>query len=170
MITLPNLVTLLRFPLALAFLQQNVTIRVIALILAGISDSVDGLIARKLKKTSRIGTFLDPLADKFFVITVLTVFLSEEKLTLWEAATMLCRDFSVMLFGTYLAFRGRLLQYQFRAILFGKITTAIQLSVLLALTLQMHVPPFVYGSFVVLGILALVELYVDRYTTYPVDE
>lgn len=162
MITLPNLITLMRFPLALAFLQDNVLWRITALILAMLSDGLDGYIARRFGKISRLGTFLDPLADKLFVIFVLGIFLAEGRLNLWEAATMLCRDFSVILFGFYLAWKGTLNQYQFRAIRCGKVTTVLQFAVLLGLTIHAAIPSFIFISFIILGLLALIELYGDR--------
>lgn len=162
MFILPNLITLIRLPLALAFLQDNITIRIAALIIAMLSDGLDGYLARRYGQITRIGTFLDPLADKLFVFFVLGVLLSEQRLLPWEAATMLCRDFSVMLFGIYLAYRGILGQYQFRAIWCGKLMTALQFIVLVGLTYEINFPPFVYFLFFFIGFMALVELYLER--------
>lgn len=162
MLTVPNFITILRVPLVIFFLQEDLVWRVGALILAMLSDFLDGQIARRYGKISSLGTFLDPLADKFFVFFVLSVFLFEGKLHFWEAATMLCRDLSVFLFGCYLAWKGTLQDYQFRAIICGKIMTTLQFTVLLSLLLHLAIPPLVYLSFVVIGSLALVELYLDR--------
>lgn len=163
MFTLPNLITLLRFPLALAFLQENPFYRAIAVLLAMLSDGLDGYIARRYDKISRFGTFIDPLADKFFVLFVLGIFLTEKRLLPWEAATMLCRDFSVLIFGTYLAFKGTLSQYQFRAIWCGKLMTALQFIVLFGLIFpNIYIPSFVFVLFILIGLSALVELYLDR--------
>jgi CDP-diacylglycerol---glycerol-3-phosphate 3-phosphatidyltransferase len=162
MITLPNLITLMRFPLALAFLQDNVVWRITALTLAMLSDALDGYIARRFGKISRLGTFLDPFADKLFVIFVLGIFLAENRLAPWEAATMLCRDFSVIIFGFYLAWKGTLNEYQFRAIWCGKVTTCIQFAVLFGLALRVSIPSQVFIFFIILGLLALIELYLSR--------
>ena len=162
MLTLPNLITLLRFPLVLAFMQDNVSFRVAALVIAMLSDGLDGFLARRYNQISRIGTFLDPLADKVLVFFVLGVLLHEHRLLPWEAATMLCRDLSVMLFGLYLACKGTLRQYQFRAIWCGKLMTALQFSVLMGLVLHSNFPPYIYCLFVVIGIMALGELYLQR--------
>src|ERR1700761_9544100 len=103
MLTIPNLISLLRLPLALVFLQDNVFFRALALLLAMASDALDGYVARRYKETSRLGSVLDPLMDKFFVFFIMGVFYFEHRLSLWEAGTMLCRDISVILFGCYLA-------------------------------------------------------------------
>lgn len=162
MLTLPNFITLLRFPLALAFLQDNPLYRAIAVLLAMLSDGLDGYIARRYGKISRFGTFLDPMADKLFVLLVLGILLSEKRLLPWEAITMLCRDFSVLIFGIYLAFKGTLGQYQFRAIWCGKLMTALQFTVLFGLIFHVEFPPFVYFLFIIIGLSALVELYLER--------
>lgn len=162
MFTIPNLITLLRFPLAFVFLQENPYYRAIGILLAMASDGFDGYIARRFKMISRFGTFIDPLADKFFVLFALGTFINEGSLQLWEAATMLCRDFSVVIFGFYLGLKGTLSQYQFRAILCGKIMTALQFVVLFGLIFQTQFPPFIFILFIVIGLSALVELYLSR--------
>ncbi len=163
MFNIPNILSLCRLPLAFIFLKENIMLRLLALILAMISDGLDGYLARRYKIITRLGTLLDPITDKFFVLFVLSVMLNESRITLWEAAAFLCRDFSVVLFGIYLAFKGYLKTYQFRAIWCGKVTTTLQFTILLALTLQWNVPLFAYSLFIVLGLLALTELYLSPY-------
>jgi len=108
-------------------LQEDPYWRLAAIILAMLTDCLDGYCARRYKMMSRLGTFMDPFADKFFVFTALAVLISEQRLLPWEALSMLCRDFSVFIFGCYLAWKGVLGQYQFRAIWCGKVTTPLQL-------------------------------------------
>jgi CDP-diacylglycerol---glycerol-3-phosphate 3-phosphatidyltransferase len=162
MFTLPNFITLLRFPLALVFLQDNPFYRAIAILMAMLSDGLDGYIARRYGKISRVGTFIDPLADKIFVLFALGALLNENRLFFWEAAAMLCRDFSVVLFGIYLGLKGTLSQYQFRAIFCGKVMTALQFFVLFGLIFQVHFPAGVFILFIGIGLAALVELYLSR--------
>jgi CDP-diacylglycerol---glycerol-3-phosphate 3-phosphatidyltransferase len=163
MILIPNLLSLMRFPLALIFLQENPFYRTIAIILALVTDGLDGFIARRYKITNRLGTVLDPMMDKFFVFFVLVIFVRENRLSWMEAALLFCRDFSVISYGIYLALRQRLLNYRFRAIWSGKITTVLQLFVLLALTfshsLSYSLPPYFYAIFIILGVLAFIELF-----------
>src|ERR1700722_11169840 len=56
MISIPNFLSLMRFPLALVFLQENRLYRIIAIILALITDGLDGFIARRYKTANRLGT------------------------------------------------------------------------------------------------------------------
>lgn len=162
MFTLPNVITLLRFPLMLAFLQDNVLIRAAAILLAMLSDALDGYLARRYKQISRFGTFIDPLADKLFVLFVLGILLSEKRILPWEAVTMLCRDFSVLIFGIYLACKGTFSKYQFRAIWTGKVMTALQFFVLFGLIFHIQFPSFIYFLFVIIGFSAFIELYLER--------
>lgn len=163
MFTFPNMLSMLRFPLALFFLQSNPLYRLLAIVAALITDGLDGFIARRYNQTGRIGTLLDPIADKFFVFFALSILIHEQRLTLSEAAILICRDFSVILYGCYLAWRGKLFDYQPRAIWCGKVTTALQFTVLFCLTLRIPFPSYLYTIFILLGILALGELYLtDR--------
>lgn len=137
-------------------------LRAAALILAMISDGLDGYIARRYGMVSRLGTILDPIMDKFFVLFALIVLISENRLTLPEAGILISRDFAVVLFGFYLFFNGRLASYRFRAIWCGKLSTALQFIFLLGLTFHIQFPPYVFSAFIILGVLALVELYYNR--------
>lgn len=164
MITIPNLLSFIRIPLALVFLQADPTLRAVAILIAMASDGLDGFIARRYNMISRIGVFLDPIADKFFVIFIISTFLQEGSMGLFEAAAFICRDFSVLLFGIYLAVAGKLNEYRFRSIWCGKATTFLQFIALLAINFGFVIPSAFFTIFVVLGLLALVELYIPLNT------
>lgn len=158
LLTLPNLLSFLRIPLALFFLQGSPILRVVAIVLAGITDGLDGYIARKYHLQSRLGTLLDPITDKLFVFTVMFTYLFENKLTPLELTAMLSRDFAVAIFGGYLLTRGIFGRYKIEAFWCGKLFTTLQLFVLLVLAAGYSLPASIYGVFVVLGFLSLVEL------------
>lgn len=163
MLSIPNMITLLRIPLAFLFLKDDLMYRCLALSLALLSDVLDGYIARKYHLASKLGAILDPIADKFFVAFVLIIFMKENRLTFGEASTMISRDFSLLLFGAYLACVGRLSNYQIRAIWSGKVATFLQITVLLGLAFNVILPAYTFFYFTLLGILALIELYLtDR--------
>lgn len=162
MLTVPNVLSLLRFPLALLFLKQDVVSRFLVIMLAMISDGLDGFIARRYRLSSSLGTLLDPLMDRFFVFFVIGVLIQEGSLTSTEAWTLLSRDIAVLIFGLYLVFAGKLTSYRFRAFWCGKATTFLQFIVFLALTLGIKIPLWSYLVFVSLGALALFELYLRK--------
>ena len=60
--------SLSRAAFALAFLQENPIIRLLAILMAMLSDFLDGYIARKQKVTTQFGAVLGPVMVKFFVI------------------------------------------------------------------------------------------------------
>ena len=66
MFSWPNFLTLMRFPLALVFLQDDPFWRCAALILAMLSDGLDGYCARRYGKISRFGTFMGPISGQIF--------------------------------------------------------------------------------------------------------
>ncbi len=159
MFNLSNSLSLLRAPLAFLFLFENTTVRLIAILLAMITDSIDGYFARKWHTATRFGAVLDPAMDKFFVVVCLGVLFSEHRLESWQVLMMISRDFALCLFGLYLSLSGLWQSYEFKAIRWGKITTALQFVVLVALTMGLTIPWYLYASFVVFAALALVELF-----------
>lgn len=165
--TIPNLISLLRFPLALLFIPDNPTSRLVTILMIALTDFLDGFLARRLGQKSRIGTIIDPIADKFFVMVALSLFYSEGRISLIEISALLCRDFSVILFGIYLIYTRNFGKYHFRAIWCGKITTALQLTTLGVLTWHLAIPTYLYSFFVVLGLAALIELYLSDHSFIP---
>lgn len=159
MITLSNAISFLRAPLAFLFLTENILIRVFAIIMAMLSDSIDGYLARKRHSTSKFGAILDPVMDKFFVYFVLTIFFLEGKIQLWQALTMLSRDFFLCIFGIYLLIVNKWKGFKPQSIRWGKLITALQFIVLIALCINYIVPSFVYVGFIIFGALAFVELF-----------
>ena len=97
MFSLSNILTLTRAPLALAFLSSNVYLRLAAIALAMLTDTLDGYLARRTHTTTRLGTILDPLMDKFFVYFAITVFFINNQLSLLNMVFVLSRDFSLII-------------------------------------------------------------------------
>jgi CDP-diacylglycerol---glycerol-3-phosphate 3-phosphatidyltransferase len=168
MITISNGLSIIRMPLAFIFLSQNIYIRIVAIVLAMITDSVDGYFARKYKSASKFGAFLDPAMDKFFVYFILIVFLLENQIQTWQALSMISRDFALIIFGLYLGFTKKWFNYEIKAVRWGKVTTALQFCVLIGLTLKSNFSWYVYALFIVMGILALREL-ITNYSTKPIS-
>lgn len=158
MFSLSNGLSLLRAPLALFFLSQNIAVRLIAILLAMFSDALDGFLARRRRSTTQFGAILDPAMDKIFVFIALAVLLYEHQFEAWQALAMITRDVFLCIFGIYLKLSGKWEAYQFRSIRWGKATTALQFLVLILLTMGISIPSFAYTIFFVFGLLAFVEL------------
>lgn len=158
MLNPPNSLTILRGPLALLFIIDNTMLRVSIIILAMLTDSIDGYLARRYRYTSKFGAILDPIMDKFFVYVVLGVLLVEDKISIPHASLMLSRDFFLFLFITYLGITGTWRVLEIKSIRWGKVTTASQFCILLAIVLSIPIPGYLYLLFVIFGCLAFSEL------------
>lgn len=101
-ITVPNILTFMRIGilpfLVLSFFIKRPIGDFIALsifVLASLTDYMDGYIARKFKQTSKFGAFLDPMADKLLISTVLLMLAGTGRIRSFElipAAIILCRE------------------------------------------------------------------------------
>lgn len=132
-LTLPNLLSLFRLGLIplfiLALLHGEPTQALILFVVAGLSDAVDGTLARWLHQQSRLGTFLDPVADKL-LLTSAYVTLSipglnpGAQIPLWVTGLVLARDALLVIMGLilYLAAGVR----RFPVTMLSKVTTFFQ--------------------------------------------
>ncbi|MEQ8652312.1 MAG: CDP-diacylglycerol--glycerol-3-phosphate 3-phosphatidyltransferase [Kiloniellales bacterium] len=91
LLTLPNLLTLLRvvlvLPIALLLLPSSDLARWLAfalMVLASLTDWADGYFARRNAQVSPLGRFLDPIADKLLVVAVLVVLVATRDIRGWE--------------------------------------------------------------------------------------
>ena len=97
---------------------------------AGLTDLLDGFIARNFGQNSTLGELLDPIADKFLLVSsflALTVQkeVFELRIPLWLTITAISRD--VLLLSGGLAIRLTLGKHRFPPSIFGKATTVLQL-------------------------------------------
>lgn len=158
MLNPPNSLSLLRAPLALLFIIDNMLLRVSVVVLAMLTDCIDGYLARRYRYTSRFGAVLDPIMDKIFVYVALYVLILEDQIELWQTGAMLMRDFLLLIFMLYLGCKGSWRGFKMRAVRWGKVTTAAQFCLLAAVVLKVPLPPFLYLFFILFGFLAFLEL------------
>lgn len=123
---IPNLLTTMRFILIPVFyfvysssINGNFEIAIIIFLVSGITDILDGYIARKYNMITKWGTLLDPLADKLMTITVLYCLSSNNILPNWIFFLILAKEVIMVAGGV------RLLKYKeyIPAKYYGKITT-----------------------------------------------
>jgi cardiolipin synthase len=100
-VTIPNIITLFRLLLAPAVvytLLEGATGWALAgFLVAGISDGVDGFIARRWpSQRSELGAWLDPLADKLLLVSVFAVLGIAHELPLWLVFAVVSRDVIIM--------------------------------------------------------------------------
>ncbi|ARB45661.1 CDP-diacylglycerol--glycerol-3-phosphate 3-phosphatidyltransferase [Alloalcanivorax xenomutans] len=144
-LNLPNILTLIRvaaIPVLVAafylpFKGSNMVAAVLFLA-AGLTDWLDGYLARKLGQTSPFGAFLDPVADKL-IVAVALLMLVQQHATLWltaPAMVIVCREITVSALREWMAELGMRAKVAVSAI--GKIKTVTQM---VAITLLLAVQP-----------------------------
>ncbi len=134
---IPTGLTLFRLALAPVFVLAPEGWRVGLVALALLSEFLDGLLARRWEVVSKLGTLLDPIADKVFVATVIAVFVAEGRLAWPYACLVLSRDIVAVLGVVALRVvrdRGDEMR-PLQPSLLGKLTTALQILLLLMLLL-----------------------------------
>lgn len=99
-LTIPNILTLLRIVLvpwmASALFSGNHDRALVLFAVAGLTDALDGFIARRFGMTSRLGSFLDPAADKVLVVVMVIVTASQSLIPSWLAALIVGRDVMIV--------------------------------------------------------------------------
>ncbi len=163
MLNLSNILSLSRAIFALAFLQESIWLRLLAIGLAMVSDFFDGFLARRQGNSTQIGAILDPIMDKFFVLFVAGVLFVEGSLPALGLLALFSRDIALCLFGLFLLIVGGWKGYVCRAIWWGKLTTVAQFIFLIGLTVGWFFPLWSYWIFVAMGGLALIELVIRYY-------
>jgi cardiolipin synthase len=151
--TIPNLITLIRIlltPLFIIFLIQGRHRQaLVVFVLAGVSDVADGLIARWWQQKSRLGSYLDPAADKLLMSASFVTLSISRVIPSWLTVVVISRDVILGLGALIL----RLADYPLvvRPSLAGKLTTLLQLItvglVLLVKGKLVHLPPGVLSIF-----------------------
>jgi cardiolipin synthase len=141
-LTAPNQLTLLRM-IILPFIVINVVKHdfkwALALfILAGMSDGLDGLLARTLHQQTLLGQYLDPIADKLLMSTMFLV-LSIEQMIPWKyTVVVFSRDVSILLISGVLFMIAGL--RDFRPSIFGKANTFAQVAAIFFVLLLLVEP------------------------------
>lgn len=90
----PNLVSLLRVPLAVAFplVAGSAPAALTVLGLAGATDVLDGLLARRLGAVTALGAVIDPVTDKIFALSAMGSLLALHRLPWWGVPALLARE------------------------------------------------------------------------------
>jgi cardiolipin synthase len=135
---IPNLITagriLLVPPTAWALVQQHFPLALILFFVAGVSDAVDGFLAKYYGWTSRLGALLDPLADKLLLVTSYLALAWVGLLPLWLLALVVLRDLVIVTGAVVYNFHIQRLEAEPTVI--SKLNTLLQ--ILLVLLVIVH--------------------------------
>jgi CDP-diacylglycerol--glycerol-3-phosphate 3-phosphatidyltransferase len=140
---LPNLITMGRvvlIPLVLLFIDNFNPLRSfvasLLYLLAAAGDFLDGYLARKRGEVSTLGKFLDPLADKLLVTSVLVFMLALGRVEAWLVVVIIARDFVVNGLRSIASAQGMVIAASDG----GKIKTALQLVSIMMLLIYFRYP------------------------------
>jgi cardiolipin synthase len=136
---IPNLITLLRFilvPVVVILLIQGLFLKaLIVFLLAGLSDALDGFLARVLHQQTVLGAYMDPIADKALLASSFVTLSVLHIIPGWLTVIVISRDLIILLGIAMLSMMS--ISVEIRPAFVSKVTTALQLiTVLLALTLK----------------------------------
>jgi len=127
--TTPNQLTLMRLffiPfINICVVEHRYHAALVLVVIAGLSDGLDGLAARLLHQKTKLGEYLDPIADKLLLSSLFLV-MSFNRMIPWRYTVMVfSRDLSILIISALLYTVGL---RDFRPGIFGKINTACQIA------------------------------------------
>ena len=146
-VTLPNVLTIFRMALTPVFVSllfyQKFVWALAAFVVAGITDGLDGLLARRFQQQSELGRILDPIADKMMLVTSFVVLSMRGvfptplpkhlPVPFWVTITVISRDIFILVGAAAInmvsGFRA------FRPSFLGKISTVVQIVAVAAVIL-----------------------------------
>ena len=142
----PNLLTLLRICLApflvSAILEHRFALSFGLFVVAGLTDALDGTLARVLKQRTMLGQYLDPVADKLLLSTLFVVLTHERLIPARVTVLVFGRDVGILVVAAILyAAVGR---REFKPSIFGKANTVAQVTAVATVLLhQLTTVPWV---------------------------
>ena len=151
--TLPNVISLSRLAFAAAFvLWKDTDVRLALIAPAGVTDFLDGYIARTRGTTSRWGALIDPVADRFFVFAAVCSLLFDDVIGTWQYAIFILRDFMTAVGFLTARVMPSLRKVTFVARQSGKVVTVLQLATLAFVFLR---PALVPWSLALIGVASV---------------
>ncbi len=153
----PNVISLSRMALAVAFVLINDTpTRIVLVAAAALTDLLDGLVARLANQRSVIGALLDPIADRLFVLAAVSAYLINGHLGTGQYFIFISRDIATAVGFLVARIIPWLRPVVFRARLLGKAVTVLQLSTLIAVLVK---PAATTGLIVAIGVLSVMSIF-----------
>jgi cardiolipin synthase len=155
---LPNAITLVRLGLVPVFIvvlkAQDYTVALLVFAVAGLSDGLDGFIAKRFNLVTRLGAILDPLADKVLLVSAYIMLTVLGHLPFWLVLTVGFRD--LLIVGGYLVYTSLIGPVAMRPTYLSKFNTFLQITLVVAILVQqamalpltLLVQILIYGVFI----------------------
>ena len=176
---IPNTLTLARIAMIPIFVaviylpfKGNNIVACLVFSLAAITDALDGYLARKLGQTSKLGAFLDPVADKLMVavVLILLVQLDPRAVLALPAAVIIGREITISALREWMAELGA--RSKVAVSVYGKIKTIAQMVALILLTFRepiFGIPVYTLGliSLYIAAVLTLWSMWQYLVSAWP---
>lgn len=173
----PNKLTIARvimIPFFVAFLMYDITgsadkwIALGIFVVASLTDTLDGYLARKHNLVTNFGKFMDPLADKLLVCSALIALVDLNKIAAWVVIIIIAREFIISGFRLVASDNGVVIAASY----WGKFKTTFQMLMIIYLVVDLQ---FAYANVVgmvlvyvalALTVISLVDYIVKNYKVF----
>ena len=136
---IPNFISLLRIllvpPVVYYLLHQNYMPALILFVIAGVSDGIDGWLAKRFNWQSALGEILDQLADKLLLVWTYVCFSWLELLPLWLVVSVILRDVVIIAGGVL--YRVKFGAVEIKPSYLSKFNTLMQISLIAIMLLSL---------------------------------
>lgn len=140
---IPNLISIGRiilvFPVVWLLLNQKFQEAMLLFFIAGASDALDGFLAKHYHWESRLGGILDPLADKFLLVSTYFCLGWVEALPWWLIGLIILRDLVIV--GGALVYNYRIAQLEAEPTIISKVNTFLQIALALLVVYSLGFEP-----------------------------
>ena len=131
---IPNAITVMRFllvpPVVILLLQERFTAALVVFGIAGFSDGLDGFLAKRFDWRSRLGSILDPLADKLLLVSSFVTLGWLGLIPAWLVWLVILRDLVIVAGATF--YHMRIEQFDAEPSIASKLNTGAQILLVLA--------------------------------------
>lgn len=135
---IPNVISILRIimviPIAFCLWNQNYLSALILFLVGGLSDGLDGFLARRYHWETKLGVILDPMGDKLMMLTAYLLLGWYELLPWWLVALVIGRDLIIVI-GTLL-YRRVIGEAKLKPLFISKLNTTVQIMLVLLVMLS----------------------------------
>lgn len=142
--TVPNQITLLRLGFLPFFLilisYEKYQWALLVLVVAGLSDAIDGLLARSLNQRSALGAYLDPIADKLLLSSSFIILSFKKQIAWWLTIIVFSRDILILVVAIVILLISG--YRPFPPSIFGKLTTGFQIILVFTIVFSAAYPDF----------------------------
>lgn len=154
--SIPNLISIFRIflaiPLVIMIFNENYGWALVILAIAGLSDGVDGFLARHFHWESRLGAILDPIGDKVLMVSSFVTLGIMGKLGVWLVLLVILRD--VVIVAGAVAYHYLVGRVEMEPTFISKANTLFQIVLILAVLISLG--PYPLPSFVIESLILIV--------------